>query len=167
MVTQCSTVRSASAWTRLIPWVKCSHPICVIMSRHIGSGSAQWLPWEPLNIPRHILEMATKRNFTFIQTWRDILFLMLCISCNRKKNALLDGVMANGLKCFLRNDRQKKPNSLRDMEMQLIIASVLINVSLRQDFWWNLANYLLNLTSSFHHWIFQMCVNFYLYGFVR
>ena len=44
--------------------VKCSIPACVIEGRHIGSGAAWWLPWEFSNIPRQILEMAIKRNFT-------------------------------------------------------------------------------------------------------
>ena len=43
----------------------CSHPACVIVDKHIGSGAAQWLPWEPSNIPRQIQRMGIKRNITY------------------------------------------------------------------------------------------------------
>ena len=78
----CGTMRNASAWTSLMPWVACSHLACVIVCRHIGSGAAHWLPWEPLNIPRQVPEMAIKRNFTsFFFSFRDfqpLLSLRLC-----------------------------------------------------------------------------------------
>ena len=57
-------MRSTSAWTRPVHWVSCLRPVCVIEDGHKGSGAAWWLPWEPLNIPRQIPEMAIKRNFT-------------------------------------------------------------------------------------------------------
>ena len=46
--------------------VACSCPAGVIVGRHTGSRAAQWLPWEPSNIPRRIPEMAIKRNFTLL-----------------------------------------------------------------------------------------------------
>ena len=58
-------MRNASACTRLMHWVACSCPACVIVGRHIGSGAAQWLPREPSNIPGEIPEMAMKRKFLF------------------------------------------------------------------------------------------------------
>ena len=65
----CGAVRIImSVWTWLIHWVLCSGPACVIVGRHIGSGAARWLPWEPSNIPRQIPEMSIKRTlgyFTF------------------------------------------------------------------------------------------------------
>ena len=47
-------------------WVACLRPACVIVGRHIGSGAAQWLLWEPLNIPKEIPEMAIQRKFNLL-----------------------------------------------------------------------------------------------------
>ena len=62
----CGAMRSASEWTFPMHCVACSRPTCVIVGRHIGSGAARWLPWEPSNIPRQILEMVIKRNFSLL-----------------------------------------------------------------------------------------------------
>ena len=61
----CGAMRSALAWSRL-HWVECLCLDCVIVGRHIGSGAAWWLPWEPSNIPRQMPEMAIKKNFTLL-----------------------------------------------------------------------------------------------------
>ena len=61
----CGAMRSASPWTSLMHCVACSLPACAIVGRHIGSGAARWLPWEPSNIPRQIPDVAIKRNFNF------------------------------------------------------------------------------------------------------
>ena len=45
-------------------WVACLHPTCVIVGWPIVSGDVRWLPWESLNIPRQISEMAIEMNFT-------------------------------------------------------------------------------------------------------
>ena len=56
----------ASAWTSLMQWVACSLPACVIVGRHIRSGTAQWLPREPSNIQRKTnTEMAIKWNYYY------------------------------------------------------------------------------------------------------
>ena len=57
----CSTL----AWTRLMHWVACSHPACVIVGRHIGSGPTRWLPWKPSIIPRQFPEMAIDRTLLY------------------------------------------------------------------------------------------------------
>ena len=55
------------AWTSLLMhYVVCSRPACVIVDRHIGSGTEHWLPSEPSNIPTQIPEMTIKRNFTLL-----------------------------------------------------------------------------------------------------
>ena len=66
LVCLCGAVRSSLVWTSLMHPVMCSHPACVIMGRHIRSGAAQWLPWEPLNIPRKLPEMAIKWNYYYL-----------------------------------------------------------------------------------------------------
>ena len=53
-----STVHSALAWTRLMRWGACLCPACVVVDRHIGSGTARWLPREPSNNARKSPEMA-------------------------------------------------------------------------------------------------------------
>ena len=58
-VCPCGPMCSTLAWTRLIHWVTCSRPACVKVGRHIASGAAHWLPWEPSNIPRKISEIIT------------------------------------------------------------------------------------------------------------
>ena len=66
-------------------WVTCSCPAFVIVGRHIGSGAARWLPWEPLNKPRQIPEMAIKRNFAdftlFVDTqWEHCSIVVMSIN---------------------------------------------------------------------------------------
>ena len=51
--------------------VACSYPACVIVGRHIGSGTARQLPQEQ-NTPRKIPEMAIKRNFTLYNTLSEL-----------------------------------------------------------------------------------------------
>ena len=58
-------MRSTLVWTSLVHCITCSRPACVIVGRHIGSGAALWLEWEPSNIPRQIPEVAIKRDYTF------------------------------------------------------------------------------------------------------
>ena len=66
VVCLCGVMYSTSAWTSLMHCFVCSHPSCVIVGTHIGSGAAWWLPREPLSIPRQIPEMAIKKNFTLL-----------------------------------------------------------------------------------------------------
>ena len=47
-------------------WVVCSRHACVILGKDIGLGTARWLTWGPLNIPRKTPEMAIKSKNKFI-----------------------------------------------------------------------------------------------------
>ena len=63
----CATIHSTSAWTRPMHWAVFASSLC-----HSGQTfrlrDAQWLPWEPSNIPRQIPGMAIKRNFTLLHS---------------------------------------------------------------------------------------------------
>ena len=58
-----STVCSAWAWTTLMHWIACSRLSWAQAAE--AQALLDWLPWEPLNIPRQIPEMVIKRNFAY------------------------------------------------------------------------------------------------------
>ena len=87
----CGEMCSASSWTSLTHSIMCSRPACVIVGRHIASGTAPQLLHEPYNIPRRIPEMAIKRNFTLLSFFHHTyIYLLLILSQLPRFKALFE-----------------------------------------------------------------------------